>query len=66
VLFGLSLTPIIIFVRTFGIRHPDNLPISKAGPAVLEKQSETFTCGVHALSAVYRAYGLDPDEERVR
>jgi hypothetical protein len=31
-----------------------------------EHQVETFTCGFHAVSAIYRSYGLDPDERRLR
>lgn len=33
---------------------------------MLEQQKETDTCGLHALSTVYRAYGLDAERERLR
>lgn len=31
-----------------------------------EKQTEAHTCGFHALSTVYRAYGLEPEAMRLR
>ncbi|MCC6971602.1 MAG: hypothetical protein IT434_15430 [Phycisphaerales bacterium] len=31
-----------------------------------EKQTESHTCGFHALSTVYRAYGLEPEAMRLR
>ena len=66
VIAGFSLTPIIIVGRTYFIAHPDASPTSNPGRPILEAQSEGHTCGVHALSTLYRAYGLDPDRERIR
>lgn len=65
-LAGLSLTPIIVLTRTYGIMHPDVRPADRPVAMTLEEQTETFTCGYHALSTVYRAYGLDPEAERIR
>ncbi len=65
-LLALSLTPIIILVRTYGIVHPDLRPNAKPTPFVLETQTEPDTCGLHALSTIYRAYGLDAEDERLR
>lgn len=31
-----------------------------------ERQTESHTCGLHALSSLYRAYGLDPERLRLR
>jgi hypothetical protein len=31
-----------------------------------ERQTEPHTCGLHALNSLYRAYGLDPGERRLR
>ncbi|MEM7625855.1 MAG: hypothetical protein AAF333_09510 [Planctomycetota bacterium] len=56
----------IVLTRTYGIVHADALPSALPGTPVLEKQTESFTCGVHALGTVYRAYGLDPESERIR
>ena len=65
VLGVLSITPTIIITRTWFIVHTTQRPTQTAGGYVLEEQTEDFTCGVHALSTVYRAYGLDPEEERI-
>jgi len=65
-LLGLSITPIIILTRTYAIIHADAVPNQTMGEPVLEKQTESSTCGVHALSTIYRAYGLAPDAERIR
>ncbi len=49
--------------------RPVSLPdqvIERAEPLVPEEQVEGHTCGLHALSSVYRAYGLDPAEQRLR
>ncbi|MCP5538764.1 MAG: hypothetical protein H7A53_01290 [Akkermansiaceae bacterium] len=63
----LLITPIIIVTRTYFIVHSGDSPSAYplAAPEV-EEQTEGFTCGVHALHTLYRAYGLDPSEERVR
>lgn len=66
VLGVLSITPIIIVTRTWLIVHTDARPTSTAGAYTLEKQTEGFTCGVHSLSTVYKAYGLSPEAERIR
>jgi len=63
---GFSLTPIIILTRTYAIIHPNAHPTTTPGAPVLEVQTESFTCGLHALNTVYRAYGLDPAAERLR
>ena len=62
----LSITPIIIITRTWFIVHTDQRPTAVPGSYTLEAQTEGFTCGVHALSTVYKAYGLDPAAERIR
>ena len=66
VLGVLSVTPIIIVTRTWLIVHTDDRPTAVPANYTLEEQTEGFTCGVHALSTVYKAYGLDPEAERVR
>jgi len=68
VLIALSITPIIIIItRAWFIVHTDRRPVAGHAVPILEVQTEGFTCGVHAISTVYRAHGLDPDEgERVR
>lgn len=66
VLGVLSITPIIIVTRTWFIVHTNHRPSALAGSYVVEKQTEGFTCGMHALSTVYKAYGLDPEAERIR
>lgn len=64
--FGFTLTPIMVLGRTYLIIHPDTVPTAMPSALVLEAQTEGFTCGYHALSTVYRAYGLDPVAERAR
>lgn len=66
VLAILSITPIIIVTRTWLIVHTDQRPSALPAAYTLEEQTEGFTCGVHALSTVYKAYGLDPEAERLR
>lgn len=66
VLGVLSITPIIIVTRTWFIVHADQRPSAMPATYTLEEQTEGFTCGVHALSTVYKAYGLDPEAERIR
>lgn len=60
------LTPIIIINRTWLLDHPAKLPNSMPKAMVLEQQTEGFTCGVHAMSMVYKAYGLNPKTEHIR
>lgn len=62
----LMITPVIIVTRTWLISHTAQRPSSTPVAFVLEEQTEGFTCGLHALSTVYKAYGLDADEERLR
>lgn len=66
VFLALMITPIIIVTRTWLIAHAAQRPTDTPGDYVLEEQTEGFTCGLHALSTVYSAYGLDADEERLR
>lgn len=66
VLGVLSVTPIIIITRTWFIVHTGDRPAAVPASYVLEQQTEGFTCGVHSLSTVYKAYGLDPEAERIR
>lgn len=35
-------------------------------PLVPEVQTEPHTCGLHTLSSIYRAYGLDAEAQRLR
>ncbi len=42
--------------------HPAALP----QPIEPEHQTEPHTCGLHALSSLYRAYGLDPERQGLR
>jgi len=63
---ALLITPIIVVTRTWLIVHTDQRPSDTSGTLQLEEQTESFTCGVHALSTVYKAYGLDPAAERIR
>ena len=39
---------------------------ANAFPIIPEKQVEKHTCGLHSISAIYRSYGLDPKERRLR
>ena len=41
-------------------------PSSTPRPLVPEVQTDGFSCGYHALSAIYRSYGLDPKLARLR
>ena len=66
IFLALMITPVIIVTRTWLISHTEDRPSETPGAFVLEDQTEGFTCGLHALSTVYRAYGLDADEERLR
>lgn len=66
ILITCAITPIVIVTRTWFIVHTDQRPAIAPDIYTLEEQTEGFTCGVHAVSTVYRAYGLDPDAERVR
>ena len=39
---------------------------SQPAPPRLERQAEPHTCGYHAASTIYKAYGLDVGERRLR
>lgn len=41
-------------------------PFARPSLFVPEDQVEGHTCGFHAMSSVYRAYGLDPEANRLR
>ncbi len=41
-------------------------PVAFPAPPIPEEQTEPHTCGLHALSSLYRAYSLDPDQLKVR
>ncbi len=41
-------------------------PLERPGLFTPEDQVEGHTCGFHALSSVYRAYGVDPEANRLR
>lgn len=41
-------------------------PFERPGSFTPEEQVQGHTCGFHALSSVYRAYGLDPEANRLR
>jgi hypothetical protein len=41
-------------------------PAASPGAIVPEVQTEPHTCGLHSLSAIYIAYGLDPEALRLR
>jgi hypothetical protein len=43
-----------------------SMPLAVPVAFAAEKQTEPHTCGFHAVSTVYRAYGLDPDGARLR
>ena len=62
----LVVTPAIVANRTWFIEHPIWRPTATSGRYQLEVQTEGFTCGLHAVSTVYRAYGLDAESEQVR
>lgn len=66
IFLALMITPVIIVTRTWLVAHAEQRPTVTPGEYVLEDQTEGFTCGLHALSTVYKAYGLDADEERLR
>ncbi len=46
--------------------HADASPEEMAQTLEGEFQTEPHTCGWHALSAIYRGYGLDPERENLR
>ncbi|MFK7788946.1 MAG: hypothetical protein AB8C95_05545 [Phycisphaeraceae bacterium] len=66
IFLALMITPVIIVTRTWLISHTEQRPSDTPDAFVLEEQTEGFTCGLHAISTVYRAYGLGADEERLR
>ncbi|MFB3429613.1 MAG: cysteine peptidase family C39 domain-containing protein [Phycisphaerales bacterium] len=46
--------------------HPIPTLATQPSPPRLERQAEPHTCGYHAASTVYKAYGLDVGERRLR
>jgi ABC-type bacteriocin/lantibiotic exporter with double-glycine peptidase domain len=50
----------------FDTVHPVPKLADNTLPIAPEKQTEHHTCGLHAISSVYRSYGLDPKERRLR
>ena len=42
---------------------PPSAPVREIEP---ERQQEGHTCGLHALESVYKSYGLDPEQYRLR
>ncbi len=46
--------------------HPIPALASQPAPPRLERQVEPHTCGYHAASTIYKAYGLDVGERRLR
>lgn len=48
------------------LEHVEVAPSPARELGAPELQLEDHTCGLHALRLVYRAHGLDPDEERLR
>jgi len=46
--------------------HAQESPNQLSQPVLPAWQIEPHTCGMHSLSAVYRAYGLEPSEENLR
>lgn len=46
--------------------HPDRDPRAGQDSVNPELQFEDHTCGLHALSSLYRSFGLDPEEENLR
>ncbi len=62
-------SPLYYFRKTRGVpadrlRTPVVAPYPVA--VVPDQQTEPHTCGYHSIRAVYTAYGLDPDERRLR
>lgn len=43
-----------------------SVPTALPMPLVPERQIEAHTCGWHAIRSIYRAYGIDPDVQRLR
>lgn len=46
--------------------HPVPTLAAQPSPPRLERQAEAHTCGYHAASTIYKAYGLDVSERRLR
>lgn len=69
------LLPLVLLTFCIGPPSYYSAKYSSAGPAqpflwanraIPDRQTEPHTCGFHALSSVYRAYGLDPERLRLR
>jgi hypothetical protein len=70
VVVGLALAKILynwaVPLGDFDTVHPVPKLTANVLPITPEKQVEKHTCGLHAISAIYRSYGLDPKERRLR
>ncbi|MEM7394323.1 MAG: hypothetical protein AAF492_18445 [Verrucomicrobiota bacterium] len=64
--FAALLPTIVIVYKRTTTHHVDVQPNDRPVAVKLEKQREKHTCGFHALSMTYRAYGLEPAEEKLR
>lgn len=53
-------------VPTHSAEAPAPAPSATLTWAAPERQREGHTCGMHAVSVLYRSYGLDPAEFRLR
>lgn len=45
---------------------PLRLPSPTPGDFAPETQTEPHTCGLHSMNVIYRAYGLNPDDAKLR
>jgi len=50
----------------FGSGPGSGIPTPTPMPIVAERQTEPHTCGLCSLVAIYKAYGLDPEADRLR
>ncbi len=76
ILVALLLIVIVLAAITSGSRmsHKSALPHGSDSPTVLaesaeataEFQFESDTCGLHTIRTIYKAHGLNPDEENLR
>jgi len=46
--------------------HAAAAPAARPGALEPGEQTEPHTCGLHAMSSLYRAYGVDPEAHRLR
>lgn len=69
VLSACMLLPDFIGQSKSGKYDPSNIvpqPASVAGTPIAESQDEPHTCGLHAMRSMYVAYGLVPEQHRLR